>query len=326
VRAGRTALIFGVTGQDGAYLSRLLLEKGYSVHGTSRDASMAPLDGLLTLRIRHYITLHSVSPIDFQSVLRAIEEVKPDEIYNLSGQSSVGLSFSQPAATLESILNGTLNVLEAIRQISPSVRFYNAGSSECFGETGPKRATEATAFRPKSPYGIAKTASVLLVANYREAYGLHASSGLLFNHESPLRPHRFVTRKITSTAARIASGSGERLVLGNLEIRRDWGWAPEYVDAMWRMLQLDMAEDIVIASGKSHTLEEFVATAFNDVGLNWREHVEIDSSLRRPSDIKESVGDPSKAARLLNWKIEVPFCEIVARMIRAEREGVAAVS
>jgi GDPmannose 4,6-dehydratase len=326
VTAGRTALILGATGQDGAYLARFLLKKGYSVHGTSRDATMASLNGLLALCIRQFITLHSVSLIDLQSVLRTIQDVKPDEVYNLSGQSSVALSFSQPAATLESILSATLNVLEAIRQISPSIRFYNAGSSECFGETGSSPATETTAFRPKSPYGIAKTASVLLVANYREAYGLHASSGLLFNHESPLRPHRFVTRKITAAAARIASGTGERLVLGNLEIQRDWGWAPEYVEAMWRMLQLDAPEDIIIASGMSHTLEDFVSRAFNEVGLNWREHVEINPSLRRPSDLKISVGDPSKARRLLNWKIQVPFSEVVARMIRAEREGVAAVS
>jgi GDPmannose 4,6-dehydratase len=326
VSAGRTALILGATGQDGAYLARLLLEKGYSVHGTSRDATMAWFNGLFALCIRQYITLHSVSLIDFQSVLRAIQDIKPDEVYNLAGQSSVALSFSQPAATLESILSATLNVLEAIRQISPSIRFYNAGSSECFGETGPKPATETSAFRPKSPYGIAKTASVLLVANYREAYGLHASSGLLFNHESPLRPHRFVTRKVTAAAARIASGTGERLMLGDLEIQRDWGWAPEYVEAMWGMLQLDVPEDIIIASGESHTLEDFVSTAFNEVGLNWREHVEIDPSLRRPSDLKISVGDPSKARRLLNWKIQVPFSEVVARMVRAEREGVAAVS
>ena len=326
VTVGRTALILGATGQDGAYLSRFLLGKGYSVHGTSRDVAMARLDGLLALGIRQHITLHSVSLTDLQSVLRTIQSVKPDEIYNLSGQSSVALSFSQPAATLDSVLSPTLNVLEAIRQISSAIRFYNAGSSECFGETGGKPAIETTAFRPKSPYGIAKAAGILLVANYREAYGLHACSGLLFNHESPLRPDRFVTRKITATGARIACGSGERLVLGNLAIRRDWGWAPEYVEAMWRMLQLDTPEDIVIASGVSHTLEEFVATAFSEVGLNWREHVEIDSSLKRPSDIKESVGDPSKAARLLNWNTQVPFSEIVVRMVRAEREGAGAVS
>lgn len=287
---------------------------------------MARLDGFLALGIRQYITLHSVSLSDFQSVLGTIQNTKPDEIYNLSSQSSVGLSFSQPAATLDSILPPTLNILEAIRQYSPAIHFYNAGSSECFGDTGGTPAIETTAFRPKSPYGIAKAAGIMLVANYREAYGLHACSGLLFNHESPLRPHRFVTRKITAAVARIACGSGERLVLGNLAIRRDWGWAPEYVEAMWRMLQLDTPEDIIVASGVSRTLEEFVVTAFSDVGLNWREHVEIDSSLRRPSDIEESVADPSKAARLLNWNAQVSFSEIVARMVRAEREGAAAVS
>ena len=322
----RTALILGATGQDGAYLSRFLLRKGYSVHGTSRDAPMARLDGLLALGIHQQLTLHSVSPTDFQSVLRTIQNVKPDEIYNLSSQSSVALSFTQPGSTLDSVLSPTLNVLEAIRQISFPVRFYNAGSSECFGDTGGGPAIETTAFRPKSPYGIAKAAGIMLVANYREAYGLHASSGLLFNHESPLRPPRFVTRKITATVARIACGNKERLVLGNLAVRRDWGWAPEYVEAMWRMLQLDRPEDIVIATGVSHALEEFVATAFSEVGLNWREHVDIDPSLKRRSDIEESFGDPSKAAQLLNWLPRVSFSEIVVRMIRAEREGPAAVS
>jgi GDPmannose 4,6-dehydratase len=251
--------------------------------------------------------LLAASLTDFQSLLRTIQNVKPDEIYNLSGQSSVALSFSQPAATLDSIISPPLNVLEAIRQISSGIRSYNAGSSECFGDTSNGPAIETTAFRPKSPYGIAKATGILLVANYREAYGLHACSGLLFNHESPLRPDRFVTRKITGAAARIACGSKERLVLGNLAVRRDWGWAPEYVEAMWRMLQLDTPEDIIIASGVSHTLEEFVATAFSEVGLNWREHVAVDSSLSRPSDIEESVGDPCKAIRVLDWSTRVSF-------------------
>ncbi len=199
-------------------------------------------------------------------------------------------------------------------------------SSECFGDTGIEPANERTAFRPKSPYGVAKAAAISLVANYRESYALFACSGLLFNHESPLRPARFVTRKITSAAVRIAGGARERLALGDLSIRRDWGWAPDYVEAIWAMLQCDRADDFVISSGASHSLEEFVAAAFAEVGLNWRDHVDYDASLKRPSDIACSLGDPAKAAQVLNWRPKTAFAEIVARMVRAERDGAGAVS
>jgi GDPmannose 4,6-dehydratase len=318
----KVALIAGITGQDGAYLARSLLAKGYVVHGTSRDAALARLDGLNALGIRDRVKLHSMSPADFQSVVQVIEGVAPDEIYNLSGQSSVLLSFTQPAETLASITLGTLNMLETLRRLQGRVHFYNAGSSECFGDTGTHAANEQTAFRPKSPYGVAKAAAISLVANYRESYGLFACSGFLFNHESPLRPSRFVTRKVTTAAARIAAGSRERLALGNLSIRRDWGWAPDYVEAMWRMLQREQPEDFVVASGVAHSLEEFVATAFAAVGLNWRDHVDHDSSLVRSSDIMWSLGDPSKATRVLHWRSSVKLPEIVARMVRAEREDV----
>jgi GDPmannose 4,6-dehydratase len=300
VRSGKVALIAGITGQDGAYLARCLLEKGYFVHGTSRDAALARVDGLIALGISDQITLHSMSPADFQSVAQVIEAVAPDEIYNLSGQSSVALSFTQPAETLAGITLGTLNMLETLRRLRGTVRFYNAGSSECFGDTGTGAANEQTAFRPKSPYGVAKAAAISLVTNYRESYGLFACSGVLFNHESPLRPHRFVTRKITAAAARIAAGSRERLALGNLSIRRDWGWAPDYVEAMWRMLQCDQPDDFVVASGIAHSLEELVAMAFAEVGLNWRDHIDYDSSLAR-SSIMCSLGDASKAAKILRW-------------------------
>jgi GDPmannose 4,6-dehydratase len=319
--SAKVALIAGITGQDGAYLARLLLGKGYAVHGTSRDAALARLDGLIALGICNKVALHSMSPADFQSVARVIEGVAPDEIYNLSGQSSVSLSFTQPAETLSGIALGTLNMLETLRRLGGRVRFYNAGSSECFGDTGTRAANEETAFRPKSPYGVAKAAAISLVANYRESYGLFACSGLLFNHESPLRPSRFVSRKITAAAARIGSGSRERLVLGNLSICRDWGWAPDYVEAMWKMLQCDQPGEFVIASGVAHSLEEFVATAFAAVGLNWRDHVDYDSSLVRSSEIMRSLGDPSKAAQMLHWSPTVKLPEIVARMVRAEREG-----
>jgi GDPmannose 4,6-dehydratase len=317
----KVALIAGITGQDGAYLARFLLGKGYAVHGTSRDAALARLDGLTALGICDKVALHSMSPTDSQSVAQVIEGVAPDEIYNLSGQSSVSLSFAQPNETLAGIVLGTLNMLETVRRLRGQVRFYNAGSSECFGDTGTGAANEQTAFRPKSPYGVAKAAAISLVANYREAYGLFACSGLLFNHESPLRPSRFVTRKVTAAAARIGAGSRERLALGNLSIRRDWGWAPDYVEAMWRMLQCDQPDDFVVASGVAHSLEEFVATAFAEVGLKWQDHVDYDSSLVRPSEIMYSLGDPSKATEALHWSSTVKLPEIVGRMVRAEREG-----
>jgi len=314
------ALIAGVTGQDGAYLARFFLEKGYVVHGTSRDAALARLDGLIALGICDKVALHSMSPADFQSVVQVIEKVAPEEIYNLSGQSSVSLSFTQPAETLAGIALGTLNMLESLRRLGGRVRFYNAGSSECFGDTGTR-----AAFRPKSPYGVAKAAAISLVANYRESCGLFACSGLLFNHESPLRPSRFVTRKVTAAAAKIAAGGGARLALGNLSIRRDWGWAPDYVEAMWRMLQCDQPDDFVVASGVACSLEQFVAAAFLELGLDWRDHVDYDPSLVRSSDIMYSVADPTKAAQILGWRPTVRMPEIVARMVRAERDiaGVA---
>ena len=322
----RTALIIGATGQVGAYLARLLLDKSYAVHGTSRDAAVARLEGLTALGITDRVRLHSMSPHDFQSVTQVIENTEPDEIYNLAGQSSVALSFSQPVETLTGITLGTLNVLEVLRRLQHKARFFNAGSCECFGDTPAQGANELTAFHPKSPYGVAKAAAISLVANYREAYGLFACSGLLFNHESPLRPVRFVTRKITTAAVRIAAGSKERLALGSLSIRRDWGWAPDYAEAMWMMLQGDGAEDFVIASGVAHSLEQFATAAFSEVGLDWHEHVDIDAGLQRPSDISHSLGDPSRAAEALGWRPLVTFPESVSRMVRAEREGAGAVS
>lgn len=318
----RTALIIGISGQDGAYLARSLLADDYIVHGSSRDAEITAFHGLVRLGIRDRVQLHSASPVDFHSVAEVIERIQPDEIYNLSGQSSVGMSFTQPAQTIESIVNGTLNLLEAIRVTGAAIRFYNSGSSESFGDTGALPANERTAFRPRSPYGIAKAAAVSLVATYREAYGLFACSGILFNHESPLRPDRFVTRKITAAAARIANGSRERLRLGELSIRRDWGWAPDYVDAIAAMMRQPQPDDFVIASGVSHSLEDFVAAALREVGLDWHDHVDRDPALIRPSEIALSVGDAGKATAVLGWHPKVPFDEIVARMVAAEMDPV----
>ncbi len=316
----RRALICGVSGQDGAYLAAVLLEKGYTVYGTSRDAQVSTFSGLRELGIFGQVQLESMALTDFRSVLQVLAKCEPDEVYNLAGQSSVGLSFQQPVETLESIATGTLNLLEAIRFRGRPIRLYNAGSSECFGDVRDFGADETTAFRPRSPYAVAKAAAHWEVANYREAYNLFACSGILFNHESPLRPERFVTKKIVASALRIAKGNPERLALGDLSVQRDWGWAPEYVDAMWRMLQLDTAQDFVIATGETQTLQSFVATAFECVGLDWREHVESNSALIRPSDIRVSRGNPAKAAAILDWRASLKMHDVVERMIVAERD------
>lgn len=308
------ALICGVNGQDGSYLAKLLLSKGYEVWGTSRDAQASNFSNLAAQGIEGRIKLLSMAPNDFRSVLNAIDRSDPDEIYYLSGQSSVGLSFDQPAETLESIVTGTLNMLEAIRLRKKPVRYYNAGSSECFGDTGESAANELTPFRPRSPYAVAKASAHWLVANYRESYGLFACTGILFNHESPLRPKRFVTQKIVQSAKRIAQGSAERLVLGRLDIWRDWGWAPEYVDAMWRMLNREQAEDFVIATGESHSLEDFVSAAFAVFDLDWKNHVDISRELFRPTDIDFSLGDPAKARERLNWVAASRLSEVVRMM------------
>ena len=314
----RTAFICGISGQDGAYLAKLLLDKGYQVSGSSRDAQTATFANLVKLGIRDRVQVESVSPTDFRSVLQAIAKIRPDEVYNLSGQSSVGLSFQQPVETLDSIGVGTLNLLEAIRFLGGKVRFYNAASGECFGDTKGHPANEDTPFRPRSPYAVAKSTAFWEVANYREAYGLFACSGLLFNHESPLRPERFVTKKIISAACRIARGSTERLRLGELEIERDWGWAPEYVEAMWLMLQRDMPEDFVIATGTSHSLRQFVDAAFREVGLDWHDHVSKDESLLRPTELSIGKANPARAEKALGWKARRGMPEVVRLLVQSE--------
>jgi GDPmannose 4,6-dehydratase len=314
----KRALICGVSGQDGSYLAKLLLQKGYQVYGASRDAQMSSFANLEAIGIRDDVTLMSVAVNDFRSVFQAISRVQPDEIYNLAGQSSVGLSFEQPVETMESISIATLNLLEAVRFTGGNTRLYNAGSSECYGASGNRPCDELTPFQPRSPYAVAKAAAYWEVANYREAYNLFACTGILFNHESPLRPPRFVTRKITSAAARIAKGSKETLMLGNLSISRDWGWAPEYVEAMWMMLQQETPGDFVIATGQSHTLEEFVELAFAEAGLQWRDHVKVDPGLFRPTDLECSSASPTKARHLLNWRARYMMRDVVKEMVAAE--------
>lgn len=313
----KTALICGVSGQDGAYLAELLLNKGYRVCGTSRDAQVSSFQNLGRLGIKERLQLLSMVGTDFRSVLNVVTKVRPDEIYNLAGQSSVGLSFEQPMETLESIAMGTLNLLEVMRFTGLPLRLYNASSSECFGATGDQAADETTPFHPRSPYAVAKAAGFWAVANYREAYGLYACSGLLFNHESPLRPERFVTQKIVTAACRIAAGDRRPLHLGNLAVHRDWGWAAEFVDAMHRILQLDEPQDFVIATGRAFSLQQFAAAAFQAVGLDWREWVISDPALQRPSDLQANRGNSAKAERLLGWKARLTMPEVVAEMVRA---------
>jgi len=313
----KKAFICGISGQDGAYLADFLLGRGYRVSGSSRDAQVSSFANLERLNLRHRVEVESVALTDFRSVLQALIKVEADEVYNLAGQSSVGLSFQQPVETMESIGIGTLNLLEAVRFLGRPIKLYNASSGECFGDIL-DAADETTPFRPRSPYAVAKAAAFWEVANYREAYRLFACSGLLFNHESPLRPGRFVTKKIVTAACRIAAGSQEKLRLGNIAIQRDWGWAPEYVEAMWLMLQQENPDDYVIATGESHSLEEFVDAAFAQVGLRWRDHVVIDPELLRPTDIAVSRGNPQKAASTLGWRARCRMPEVVRLMCQDE--------
>jgi GDPmannose 4,6-dehydratase len=317
----KTALICGVSGQDGAFLAELLLDKGYRVWGTSRDAQISLFSSLVKLGIRDRIELISMAASDFRSVLSALNRTQADEVYFLAAQSSVGLSFEQPVETLESIASGTLNLLEAIRFLDRPVRLYHASSSECFGELDGTPATELTPFRPRSPYAVAKASAHWLVANYREAYGLFGCNGILFNHESGFRPERFVTQKIVSAAVRIAQGSGERLTLGRLDVVRDWGWAPEYVAAMWEMLQQESPDDYIVATGEAHSLADFVEAAFALHGLDWKDHVDTDRSQYRPADIAWSCGNPSRTLALLNWKAQTAMRGVVTKMSEARIEA-----
>jgi len=316
----KKALICGVSGQDGTYLSKLLLEKGYQVYGGSRDAQSSNFENLKKLNILEKINLVSISINDFRSVLQVIMKIRPDEIYNLAGQSSVALSFEQPLETMESISLGTLNLLEAIRFSGLDIKFYSAGSSECFGNAT-EAVDESTPFRPRSPYGVAKATAFWEVANYREAYNLFACTGILFNHESPLRKERFVTKKIIASACRIFNGSKEKLHLGNISIYRDWGWAPEYVEAMWLMLQLDSAEDFVIATGETISLKDFIVFTFEKLNLDWEKYVVFDKDLLRLTDIDKGLANPSKAQKLLNWKAELKSTMLISKLVECELES-----
>lgn len=312
----KRALICGIGGQDGAYLAQLLLERGYKVLGTARQGGTP--DNLAKLGIAERIEVRAMALADLRSTHEVVAWAAPDEIYALAAQSSVGRSFENPAETFETNVTGTRNLLDAMRALVPGARLFHASSTECYGELGGRPATEADSFRPVSPYGESKSEAHALVQRYRSEHGLFAANGILANHESPVRSERFVTRKIAAAAARIAAGSGERLVLGNLDIARDWGWAPEFVEAMWRMLQADEADDVILATGHTHRLADFAGEAFAAAGLDWREHVDIDPALSRPTDIAWSGVSPTKAERVLGWRATVLMPEVARRLVAAE--------
>jgi GDPmannose 4,6-dehydratase len=316
----RKALITGITGQDGSYLAELLLSKGYEVHGIVRRVALEdPVHRLGRIAgFRERATLHAGSLESFPSLYRIVQQVQPDECYHLAAQSFVSYSFDDEFSTLNTNVNGTHFLLTAVKDAAPHCRFYFAGSSEMFGKAEEVPQTERTAFHPRSAYGISKVAGFHLTRNYREAYGLHASSGILFNHESPRRGYEFVTRKITSGVAAIAAGVATNVRLGNLEARRDWGYAPEYVEAMWRMLQQDRPDDYLVATGVSHSVREFCEVAFALVGLDYREHVQADPQLYRPAEVDQLIGHPAKSEALLGWRSQTDFKALIRLMVEED--------
>ncbi len=322
----KKALITGITGQDGSYLAEWLLQKGYEVHGLVRRVAFEdPERRLWRLRdVWDEVILHSASLESYASLFKMIQQTQPDEFYHLAAQSFVSYSFEDEFSTINTNINGTHYVLSGIKETVPSCRFYFAGSSEMFGSVRETPQNEQTPFHPRSAYGISKVAGFDLTRNYREAYGLHASSGILFNHESPRRGFEFVTRKISSSVAKIKAGQQKRLQLGNLEAKRDWGYAGEYVKAMWLMLQEDQPDDYVIATGETHSVREFVELAFNHAGLNWQDHVEIDEKLIRPAEVHLLCGDATKAKSTLGWSPSVDFEELVCMMVDEDMKAVGA--
>jgi GDPmannose 4,6-dehydratase len=317
--AARKAFITGITGQDGSYLAELLLEKGYEVHGLIRRSS-----SFNTWRIDHVrdrIALHYGDLVDQNSLVRTLGAVQPDEVYNLAAQSHVKVSFEMPEYTTDVTAQGVLRLLDAVRELKLKSRVYQAGSSEMFGLVQETPQTERTPFHPRSPYGVSKVFGHWMAVNYREGYGMHVSNGILFNHESPRRGENFVTRKITMGVAAIKRGLVRELRLGNLDAKRDWGYAKDYVEAMWRMLQEEQPDDYVIATGETHSVREFLEEAFSYAGLQWKDHVVLDPKYLRPAEVDFLLGDPAKARRVLGWKPRVAFKELVRLMVDADLEG-----
>jgi GDPmannose 4,6-dehydratase len=315
----RTALIVGVSGQDGVYLARHLLDLGYQVVGSTRGLDGQPTARLGAAGLLDSIKLVTLDTCNPAAVTDLMKELKPQEIYNLAGQSSVGSSFQSPFETVESVTRGTLALLEAVRAAVPEARLFNTGSSECFGNT-PLPATEATPFSPRSPYGAAKAASMHLVSVYRASYGLFACSGITFNHESPLRPAQFVSRKVASFVAKLVRGGPSVLKVGDLSIRRDWGWAPEYVQGFHAMLQASEPRDLILATGTSASLADYIAASFRSVGLDEKNHVESDPSFFRPSEIKVSAGNPTAAKETIGWQATMHMPDVAAALVRHELE------
>lgn len=318
----KKALITGITGQDGSYLAELLLERGYEVHGIVRRVALEdPEHRLWRLRhLRDRIILHSASLESYASIFKVVDDIKPDECYHLAAQSFVSYSFEDEFSTINTNINGTHYVLSAIKQNAPKCKFYFAASSEMFGHVRETPQNELTPFYPRSPYGISKVAGFDLTRNYREAYGIFAASGILFNHESPRRGFEFVTRKITDGVAKIKLGLAKEIKLGNLDAQRDWGFSGDYVQAMWQMLQQKEPEDFVIATGKTNSVKEFVDMAFKHVGLNWQDHVVTDKTLFRPAEVNILIGDYSKANKKFGWKPKVDLSGLVKMMVDADLE------
>jgi GDPmannose 4,6-dehydratase len=314
----KRALITGITGQDGSYLAEFLLEMGYTVFGMVRRASKDNFERIE--HIRHRLDLRQADLLDQLSLIRLLEETRPHEVYNLAAQSFVPTSWNQPVLTGEFTALGVTRILDAVRLVDPAIRFYQASSSEMFGKVRETPQNERTPFHPRSPYGVAKVYGHSITVNYRESYGLYACSGILFNHESPRRGLEFVTRKVTDAAARIKNGLAHELRLGNLDAHRDWGYAGDYVQAMWLMLQQDEPDDYVVATGRSHSVQELVEHAFSYAGLDWREYVAIDPMLKRPAEVDLLLGDASKARRKLGWAPKVGFAELVRMMVQADLE------
>src|SRR5215208_6301879 len=318
----KRALITGITGQDGSYLAELLLEKGYDVHGMVRRASTEKFERIEHIRDR--ITLHQGDLLDQRSLVDALRASKPDEIYNLAAMSFVAVSWTQPTLTAEFTGTGVTRMLEAMREVCPQARFYQASSSEMFGKVRETPQTEETAFYPRSPYGVAKAYGHFITVNYRESYGLHATSGILFNHESPRRGLEFVTRKITWHAAAIKAGMADTLALGNLDAERDWGYAEDYVEAMWRMLQQDEPGDYVVATGRAHSVRECVQIAFEHVGLDPERHVVMDERYLRPAEVDHLIGDATKARERLGWAPKTSFEQMIRLMVDADAKSLGA--
>jgi GDPmannose 4,6-dehydratase len=316
----KKAFITGVTGQDGSYLAELLLAKGYEVHGLVRRSSSFNTWRIDAIRDR--MVLHYGDLVDQNSLMRTLQLVGPDEVYNLAAQSHVKVSFEMPEYTANVTGLGVLRVLDAIRDLGLATRVYQAGSSEMYGLVQQTPQSERTPFHPRSPYGCAKVFGHWLAVNYREGYGMHVSNGILFNHESPRRGENFVTRKITRGVAAIKKGLESELRLGNLEARRDWGFAKDYVEAMWLMLQQEKPDDYVVATGETHSVQEFLEEAFACAGLDWRKHVKVDAKYFRPAEVDLLLGDPSKAKAVLGWTPKVSFKELVRLMVNADLEGV----